>query len=59
MPPHLVRYLIVRELAVGSACKWIEEPRRVLNERSRTYETDLSWLTISTNQASNSDRWSQ
>jgi hypothetical protein len=31
---------------------------RVVNERSRNYETDLSWLTISANQASRSDRWS-
>ena len=44
-----------QELAVGSARVWILRPR---NQHSRSYEIGLSWLTISPNQASSSDRWS-
>jgi hypothetical protein len=33
------------ELDVGSARKRIEKPRKGLNERTRTHETDVSWLT--------------
>jgi hypothetical protein len=56
VPDVVSDYLTYRELTGESTRKWIEKPRRVVNEHSRTYETGLSWLTISANQASRIDR---
>ncbi len=45
-------------VGIRKCARVIARPMRVLKQHSRSYEIVLSWLTISPNQASSSDRWS-